>query len=380
VLAPESQNVFNAENFYEGRISGSERLINQMTDGKDTAKISTEQNESGTGTGADMLLNRFVKELIQTNAVRLRADETIEASLQRLRAEPFQGQVVYFYVVDSNSRLQGVVSARDLLLGSPDSLISELMNRRVVKINGNLRLIDAIDFFSLYPYLAFPVVDSDGHFLGTLNSQIYRDGLTEIAEDEDAQPDQELYELIGLNPSDTRRGGVGNAVRQRLPWLFSNVAGGLFAALVADSYKDLLDRVVLLALFVPVVLSLSESIAMQSATLGIESGQAGPLTWGRLRRLIRREFFTSFFLAISCGMMVAILGTFWQSDFWLGTVLMISMGLSMVASALLALLLPLALHSFQLNPSLAAGPLALVFADLTTLTIYFRIGLTVWPE
>lgn len=327
----------------------------------------------------EAILQKPVRELIQDDAVQLRSDETIAQSLLRLRNKPFNGQVVYFYVVDEANRLKGVVSTRDLLLTAPERLVSEVMNKRVVKINGDAHLIDAIDFFSLYPYLAFPVVDSTGQFLGTLDSRIYKHGLSKIAEKEDSQPDQELYELIGVNPTDTRRGGVANAVRRRLPWLFSNVAGGLFAALVAESYKDLLDRVVVLALFVPVVLSLSESIAMQSATLGIESGQAGPITWGKLRRIMRRETLTGLCLGMSCGVAVALIGALWQGNWWLGGVLLLSMAMSMTVSALLAILLPLSLHSLKLNPSLAAGPLALVFADLTTLTVYFRVGLFVWP-
>ncbi len=321
-----------------------------------------------------------VNRLVRPDGILLRADQTLEQSLEQIRARPWIGQIVYFYVVDADDRLQGVVSTRDLLLSKPDEQLGKIMNRRVVKIPGDALLIDAIDFFSLYPYLAFPVVDASGRVLGTLRSDIYRESLNEIADLEKDQPDREIYELIGVNPTDTRKGGVGNAVRQRLPWLFSNVAGGLFAALVAESYKDLLERIVVLALFVPVVLSLSESIAMQSATLGIESGQAGPLTWGRLGRILRRELLTGLFLGGTCGLSVALLGSFWQGDTWLGAVLFLSMSLSMTASALLAILLPLVLHSFQLNPSLAAGPLALVFADLVTLTAYFKIGLKVWPE
>lgn len=328
----------------------------------------------------EAILKQPIRELLRRDSIQLRMDESIAQSLLRLREQPFTGQIVYFYVVDSSGRLQGVVSTRDLLLTEPETLISEVMNKRVVKINGDTLLIDAIDFFSLYPYLSFPVVEKDGVLLGTLDTQIYKDGLNKIAESEDAQPDQELYELIGLNPTDTRRGGVGNAVRQRLPWLYSNVAGGLFAALVAESYKDLLDRVVVLALFVPVVLSLSESIAMQSATLGIESGLAGPLTWGRLRRIMKREMLTGLCLGVCCGLTVALLGSLWQGSMWLGGVLLISMGISMTVSALLAIILPISLHSMQLNPNLAAGPLALVFADLATLTVYFRVGLSVWPE
>ncbi|MFM7318059.1 MAG: magnesium transporter, partial [bacterium] len=320
-----------------------------------------------------------VNRLVRPEGIMLRADETLQQSLERIRSRPYTGQIVYFYVVDAEGRLQGVVSTRDLLLTKPDECLGQVMNRRIVKIPGDALLIDAIDFFSLYPYLAFPVVDADGRLLGTLRSDIYRESLNEIADLEKSQPDHEIYELIGVNPADTRKGGVSNAVRQRLPWLFSNVAGGFFAALVAESYKDLLERVVVLALFVPVVLSLSESIAMQSATLGIESGQAGPLTWGRLGRILRRELLTGLCLGGACGLAVAMLGSFWQGDTWLGLVLFLSMGLSMTASALLAIVLPLVLHSFQLNPSLAAGPLALVFADLVTLTTYFRVGLKIWP-
>jgi magnesium transporter len=328
----------------------------------------------------EAMLQQPVRLFVKPETVSLRTDETIAQGLARVRARPFRGEIVYFYVVDEDEKLKGVVSTRDLLLTPPDRIMGEIMNRRIVKIKGESLLLDAIEYFSLYPYLAFPVIDDQGRILGTLNLGLYKDSLNEIAEREEDLPDQELYELIGVNPSDTRRGTIANAVRLRLPWLFSNVAGGLFAALVAESYKELLERVVVLALFVPVVLSLAESVAMQSATLGIESGQSGSLTWGKLRRLLRRELFSGLCLGLCCGLAVAILATVWQGDMRLGGVLFVSMSLSMTFSAMLAILLPLCLHAFQLNPTLAAGPLALVFADLTALTIYFRIGVSVWPD
>lgn len=329
---------------------------------------------------SDELLSKPVRSLVVPNAITLRADETIAQGLERIRSKPFDGSVVYFYVLDAEERLKGVVSTRDLLLTAPDRLTGEVMNRRVVKIRGEATLLDAIELFSLYPYLAFPVIDDDGRLLGTLNSNIYKESLNEIADREEQLPDQELFELIGVNPAETRRGSVANAVSQRLPWLFSNVAGGLIAALVAESYKDLLERVVMLALFVPVVLSLAESVAMQSATLGIESGQSGGLTWGKLKRILKREFLSGLALGTCCGLAVAILASVWQGSAWMGLVLFVSMSLSMTFAAMLAIVLPLVLHAFRMNPTLAAGPLALVVADLTALTIYFRVGVSVWPD
>ena len=352
-----------------------------MTSGKQKPNGYNNISRPETARVADeALLARPVSTLVRPDVIVLRADETIAQGLARIRQQSFEGSIVYFYVVDADERLKGVVSTRDLLLSQPDRMLGEVMNRRVVKIKGEALLLDALELFSLYPYLAFPVVDAQGRLLGTLSTGIYKESLNEIADREETLPDQELFELIGVNPAETRRGSVGHAVAQRLPWLFSNVAGGLFAALVAEEYKELLERVVVMALFVPVVLSLAESVAMQSATLGIESGQSGGLTWGKLRRLMRRELLSGLCLGLCCGLAVALLATVWQGDSRLGVVLFISMSLSMTFAAVLAILLPLCLHAFRLNPTLAAGPLALVFADLTALTIYFRIGVSVWPD
>lgn len=295
--------------------------------------------------------------------------QTVSEALESLRRQPIGERIIYFYVVDAEGRLVGVVPTRRLLMAQPQDRLSALMVRTLVTLPANATVGEASEMFLKHRFLAFPVVDSAGVFHGVADVGMFTGELSSIAERQTAD---DAFQLIGIHLI----AGLGPwaGFKDRFPWLLANVAGGLLAALVASRYEALLDAVVVLALFIPVVLALAESVSIQSVTLTIQSlhdRQERLLPRGRS---LTKECATAALLGLGCGALVGGVAGLWQRDLLLGLVILLAIAASMVTASLLGVLLPATLRRLRRDPTIAAGPIVLALTDLATLFFYFNLA------
>src|SRR5262249_37834678 len=116
---------------------------------------------------------------------RLSADHAVGEALTQIRRTPPEGRFVYFYVVDSENRLQGVVPPRRLFLNPPETRVADIMVKKVITIPSSATVLDACEYFVLHRLLAFPVVDTDQRVLGVIDVELYTDEITDLAEREE---------------------------------------------------------------------------------------------------------------------------------------------------------------------------------------------------
>ena len=134
--------------------------------------------------------------------------------------------------------------------------------------------------------------------------------------------------------------------------------------------------VVVLALFIPVVLALAESVSIQAVTLTLQGLHSSGATWRLVGPAMRREFATAALLGLACGSIVGGVAGAWKGSVMLAVAVGGAIAASMVTAALLGLLLPTMLHAARRDPKIAAGPIVLASADLCTLLIYFNLATT----
>ena len=133
----------------------------------------------------------------------LDANMTVGNALERIRREGVGERVIYFYVVDEHERLAGVVPTRRLLTASLETPLSEIMVRRVVAIPAAATVLDACEFFVLYKFLAFPVVDEKRRVIGIIDANLFAEEILEAGESEDryrpaAPVGPEFFEALGF--------------------------------------------------------------------------------------------------------------------------------------------------------------------------------------
>ena len=308
---------------------------------------------------------------LRTDFSPLRADQTVAEALTHLRENPPEGRVIYLYVVDDDQRLVGVVPTRRLLLSPAETKIADLMIRRLITIPARATVMDACELFTLHKLLAFPVVDPQGRLLGIVDIELYTDEVTDLAHKSNYD---DLFQLIGFRAEQARMGTPLSAFKIRFPWLICNILGGILAAFLTGWYQGLLNQAIVLALFIPVVLALSESVGIQSVSLAIQSLHGGTVTPREVLRVLRRELSIGLLLGWASGLAVASTAYFWKGQGFVALCILTSIGTAVAASAVVGMAMPLAMRITRLDPRVAAGPIALVLADLITLSVYFNLG------
>jgi len=316
-------------------------------------------------------LNDPVSRHMHTDFARVDVDQSVGEALEAIRNSTIDGRIVYFYVVDQEQRLRGVVPTRRLLLGHRDQRIADLMIRDVVALPQEATVLEACEFFILHRLLAFPVVDQQRRVIGTVDVELYTDELRDL--DRNTQHD-DLFQLIGVHLSEAQQSNPLISFRSRFPWLLANITGGLLAAFLSGLFEAELKSLVALALFIPVVLALSESVSMQSLSLALQALHGQQPTWRLILAKLRVEAMTGLLLGIASAALVTLVAMSWLQNRTVGLVLLGGIAGSVTCSAMIGVAMPTTFRWLDRDPRVASGPVALAAADMVTLLIYFNLA------
>lgn len=308
---------------------------------------------------------------MRADFARLALDQTVGEAIAAARALPPEGRIIYFYVLDAAGRLAGVVPTRRLLLSPDATPIRDVMVTRVVTIPAAATVLDACEFFLLHKLLAFPVVDDERRMLGIVDVDLYTEELADVDRREDLD---DLFQLIGVHFEDSHARSPVAAFRSRFPWLLANIAGGIMAAFLSGLFQAELEKAVALALFVPVVLALAESVAIQSVSIALQRLHGRPPSLGGILRAVRHESLTGILLGAASAAAVALVALAWLGQRAVAAALLGGITGGVVCAAAIGVAMPNLLRLFAREPQVAAGPVALAATDMVTLVIYFSLA------
>jgi magnesium transporter len=306
----------------------------------------------------------------------LDADSTVAQALERIRREGIGERVIYFFAVDADKRLVGVLPTRRLLTAALDAPLRDIMVRRVVAVPASATVLDACEFFVLYKFFAFPVIDEQRRVVGVIDVSLFAEEMLQAGESEvrphAASPvHDDIFEVLGLHLEQIRGASPWRAFRFRFPWLLVTVAAGTMSAILAGAFEVTLARSLVIAFFLTMVLGLNESVTAQSMSVTIQALRSATVTWQWFVTAFRREMATALLLGLACGAVVSAIVWLWRSDLRGAFVIGGSIALSLVTACLFGLGVPSLLHRFKLDPKIAAGPISLALADFCALLIYF---------
>lgn len=313
-------------------------------------------------------------EIARPDVVRLVATETVAESLERLRGETIGERVIYFYVTEPDGRLAGVVPTRRLLLSGAAATVGSIMVHPVLSVRESEPFGKALETLTARRLLALPVVDEEGRLRGVLDATAFTKTLVDLERRDAAE---EIFQLAGVQLEEERHRTVPRALANRFPWLLANIAGGLIAAYISQRYDSLLHTVVALAFFVPMLLTIAESVAMQSVTLSLNRLQAAGSVVGPGPGGMFREIRVGLLLGAAAGFVVGLIGMAWLH---LLAVAGVVAGGIMAAGAIgagLGFFIPRLVRRWKLNPMVASGPVTLAITDIGTLACYFGLAAAV---
>jgi magnesium transporter len=307
--------------------------------------------------------------LMEPPVAVFRPQMTVRETVEALRKLTKRAFITYGYVTDAENRLLGGLVFRDLMLAAPEQTLAEVMFTDVFSLSPSMALTDAMKATLNRHYPVYPVCDEAGGLLGLVRGQtLFEARAIELS----AQPGS----IVGVDESERLTTPVGRSLRLRHPWLQFNLFTAFFAAGIIAFCQDTLDRVVILAAFLPVMSGQASNTGCQALAVCLRGLALGDFRSGQESILLFKETLLGFYNGLFTGL-VAAAGMFlyatWQPDgssspMALAATVFVAMTLSCVISGIAGTAIPLLLKRMNLDPATASG----IF--LTTVTDCISIG------
>lgn len=316
-------------------------------------------------------LNAPVMEHANRDFVSIHAHETISEALECVRTCRTDSTILYFYVHDAEERLVGTIQTRKLLTSPLDTKVEEIMTRNLITIPQNATLWDALEFFVLHRYLAFPIVDENKRMLGVIDINAFTQEMLDI--EEQAQV-HSVFDTLGVKMSETRLKSPWSVFRHRFPWLLATITSGTVCALLVGLFEATLAESLVLAFFLTLVLGLGESVAMQTMAITVYQTHHSYRGSAWYFRLLGRELTRVFLMALACALIVGAITIVWKNDITAGFVISAGILVSLLFACFVGVSVPTLLHRLKLDVHVASGPLTLALADICTIVAYFSLA------
>ena len=316
-------------------------------------------------------LEKSVAERAKKVESLLTIHQTVDEAIHHIRrVHVLDRNIYYFYVLDDQRKLLGVVSTRDLLISSPDTPIATLINTKIKSLQSHHTMKEALLHMQKHHLLALPVVEN-GIFMGVIDM---RDYFEETIELDTSKKREQVFQTLGFILDDDEKQTTLHKYLTRAPWMFCNMIGGLLCAVISNFYEVILLKAIVLAMFIPLVLSLSESISMQSMTQSMHEMGRHVHFWKRIGAYLGKESKLFILVAISCGVIIGSLAILWGDGWGPAAVIGAAITISVLVSAIIGVMVPLILHTVKLDPKIASGPIVLMLADTITTAIYLSLA------
>ncbi len=300
--------------------------------------------------------------LMSDHVVSFRQIATVEDVLKELgdHAEDYSDdEVQYFYVVDGEHKLKGVLALRNLVLGKRSKQIGDLMIPDPATVNVEDDLEELQDAFERKKYLAFPVVDAEGRLKGIVTRDAMQEALS------DAQTDRYLKASGIVGGEELRSMPLKERCIRRLAWLGPNILLNLLAASIIASYEDTLQAVIALAVFLPMVSDMSGCSGNQAVAVSIRELTLGIIQPRDYIRVLFKEIWLGLNNGIVLGVVLGTLAAVWKDNIYLGLVVGGALMLNTILSVAIGGLVPLLLKKFKVDPALASGPILTTVTDMS---------------
>ena len=317
--------------------------------------------------------------LMNTRYSRLRADMTVDEAISYLRrdARAREKTVYYAYVVDVEERLLGVVSFRDLIVASGEKLVHEVMRTEIISAPEDLDQEALSQLFMRHHLMMVPVVDAQGRIKGIVSV----DDIVDVVQEEATEDIQKLGGVETLE-GPYLQVPLLRMIQKRAGWLAALFLGEMLTATAMGQFQTEIARAVVLALFVPLIISSGGNSGSQATTLVIRAMALGEVRLRDCWRVMHREFITGLGLGaiLACIGLIRILT--WQGLFnaYGEHYLLIAMtvALSLVGvvlwGSLIGSILPFILRGLGFDPASASAPFVATLVDVTGLVIYFTVA------
>ncbi len=307
--------------------------------------------------------------IMQLELVAVPQDVTVRDAIEQIRSRAHEVEDLHnVFIVDDDRKLVGVLPLRKLILASPESPIAPIMDSATINVTPEEDQEVVAEIFRKYDIVSLPVVDHAGKLLG----RIMVDDVVDVIEQEDSE---DIMKMAGIPEEDLVYGSRIFAIsRARLPWLITNLFGGLLTGYLMWLFRIALHEILALVTFIPVITAMGGNIGIQSSSIMIRGFAVGRVDFNNLRRFLFNEIRIGLIMGIACGTLAGCAAVLWHKDPLLGPIVALAMVTGITVAAAMGTLIPAFFKKIQIDPAIASGPFVTTANDIVGIVIYLGIA------
>ena len=296
--------------------------------------------------------------LMSTDTITIRADLTLDVVMRYLRRHAeIPENTDSLVVVNRDDRFVGILPIRTLLVADPQQSVREMMVTSRDAIPAQLDAAEVARLFERNDWISAPVIDEQGRLLGRITIDDVVDVIREEA-------DHSLTSLGGIADDEDTFSTVLQTAPRRALWLGVNLITAFVAASVINMFQDTIEKVVALAVLMPIVASMGGIAGTQTLTVLIRGIAMGQLNSRNQRWLVGREAMVGLFNGALWALVVAVAASLWFQDWTLALIIGAAMVINLLTAGVAGALIPLALRGWGIDPALAGGVLLTTVTDV----------------
>ena len=336
--------------------------------------VSTERSEM-----ADRLLDYpddSAGSIMTTEVVELAKEMSVRDALTTIRTSGVDKETIFTcYVVESDKKLIGVVTADKLLYAAPEEKIESLMDTNVIFAEAGDDQEELAAKFSKYDLLAMPVVNRAGGLVGIVTV----DDILRVMTEEDTE---DFSKIVGIKPSEEPylKTGVFAHFKNRIVWLLVLMLAATIAGIIIDAFEEPLAAFPILIAFIPMLMGAGGNAGAQASTIVIRGMSLGEINMSDIFKLIWKETRIAIICSVILGSANFIRIFFmYEQNYTLAWVVSLSLCITLVVSKTIGCTLPIAAKKLKMDPAVMAAPIITTIVDCTALIVFFVIASAAFP-
>ena len=307
--------------------------------------------------------------IMQLELAVAQAGDTVSKVIENIRRKREEvEQLSNIFVVDDQERLVGFLPLASLIFLQPEQKMSEVMEQCPVVFNIHEDQEEVANKFRRYDVYTAPVVDDGNKLIGRVTADDIFDVVFEEAS-------EDFLKLAGTRDEEIIYGSkIFKISSLRLPWLVTNLFGGLLTGYLMWLFKLTLKDFIALIAFIPVITAMGGNVGIQSSTIMVRGFAVGRITSSDLGRILFKEFRVALLMGLICGGVVGIVAALWHLEPILGVIVGLAMSFSILAASIMGTLTPVFFKRIKVDPALASGPFVTTANDIVGILIYLSIA------
>ena len=297
--------------------------------------------------------------LVNPQVITLRKEQQVRDVIRNIHKsyQAAPNTFFYLYVTDEQDHLLGIVSIRDLLIALPTEIIGNIMNKNVVTVQVTQDQGEVVTIIKKHNFIALPVLDMEGHFLGVVHQ-------ADILPMMEAEASDEIQKMFGAGEDERVFSSPWYSIRKRLPWLHVNLITAFIAALVVGLFESTIARLSMLAVLLPIVSGQSGNTGAQSLAVMIRGLTLREVGKRMVWHIIQKELIVGFVNGLIISAVTAFVVFAWMHNAWLAVAIGLAMQIGMLSGVLAGALIPILLKSLGHDPAQSSSIILTTVTDV----------------